>query len=110
MAQYAECDATHIVTGSMQHAQIPGSFNYFSAAVTADKNMIVGMTFVCPCGCGRIQSIRFSGHGAKDKRPAWDWDGNRDKPTLHPSIRTPGDTKDDDHWHGYLTMGRWVSV
>jgi hypothetical protein len=36
-------------------------------------------------------------------QPTWIWDGNREKPTLTPSIRL-GYT-----WHGFLTAGRLVS-
>lgn len=40
----------------------------------------------------------------KDRGDTWQWDGNRDCPTLKPSIshRKPGG------WHGYLTAGRFV--
>jgi len=34
----------------------------------------------------------------------WGWDGNKEKPTLVPSIHAP------DLWHGYLTAGRLTSV
>lgn len=33
----------------------------------------------------------------------WGWDGNRDRPTLTPSIHWLG------HWHGYLTSGQLKS-
>jgi hypothetical protein len=33
----------------------------------------------------------------------WGWDGDTEKPTLEPSILTPGT------WHGYLKAGRLVS-
>lgn len=33
----------------------------------------------------------------------WGWDGDTEKPTLTPSILTPGT------WHGYLKAGRLVS-
>src|SRR5262245_20984876 len=33
----------------------------------------------------------------------WGWDGNEDKPTLTPSIHSPG------VWHGYLRNGRLES-
>lgn len=38
-------------------------------------------------------------------RPAvWQWDGNRERPTLSPSIRH-GDASDDYYWHGYAKAG-----
>ena len=38
-------------------------------------------------------------------RPFWTWDGNREKPTLTPSIgaSAPPPYK----WHGFLKAGRW---
>ena len=58
---------------------------------------IAGLQFVCPCGCGAIGYVNVSG----DKKPLWQWDGNKEKPTLSPSIqRTSG-----CRWHGYLRAG-----
>lgn len=37
------------------------------------------------------------------KRPVWDWDGDKVMPTLHPSIRVSSMGK--ELWHGYLTAG-----
>jgi hypothetical protein len=34
------------------------------------------------------------------KTPAWKWDGNREAPTLSPSINVI------DRWHGYLKAGK----
>lgn len=33
----------------------------------------------------------------------WGWDGDTERPTLTPSIHTPG------YWHGYLTSGKLKS-
>jgi len=38
-----------------------------------------------------------------DVGASWTWDGNRERPTLTPSIHCVG------VWHGYLTAGRLVS-
>ena len=40
-----------------------------------------------------------------DNRPVWQWDGNREKPTLSPSIGCG--PRPDFHWHGYLKAGRF---
>lgn len=37
------------------------------------------------------------------RRPSWEFDGNRDRPTLTPSVHSPG------NWHGFITAGRLVS-
>ena len=38
-----------------------------------------------------------------NKPRVWHWDGNKEAPTLKPSISAPG------QWHGYLTAGRLES-
>lgn len=43
----------------------------------------------------------FTGHGSP--KHEWTWDGNVEKPTLHPSIHSVG------NWHGWLQAGRFVS-
>ena len=43
----------------------------------------------------------------KPRDPAWQWDGNREAPTLTPSIAC-GMPKGCD-WHGYMTAGRLVA-
>lgn len=36
--------------------------------------------------------------------PSWQWDGNRERPTLSPSIHTHG------HWHGWVRNGEMVEA
>jgi hypothetical protein len=38
-----------------------------------------------------------------DVHPSWEWNGDRDKPTLRPSVHLPR------RWHGWFTAGRMVS-
>lgn len=38
------------------------------------------------------------------QEPKWDWDGNRDKPTLTPSINVIG------RWHGWLRGGELITA
>jgi len=89
--------ATHILDkiDAADTLGIPGAFQFEAN----DK----GIFYVCPCGC---QSLGFLGfRGLEDKeRPSWEWDGNREKPTLSPSIlrRACG-------WHGFLRGGAWES-
>jgi len=60
------------------------------------------LAFVCPCGCGVANQLPVhtgeSGYG-------WKWDGNREKPTLMPSIAMTTKCK----WHGFLTAGEFRS-
>jgi hypothetical protein len=57
------------------------------------------LMFTCPCGCGRINAV-----GVKPANPdGWSWDGNVERPTLHPSILITVGCR----WHGYLIGGEW---
>lgn len=41
----------------------------------------------------------------------WEWDGNREEPTLTPSILVWGNGKDQPAtWHGYLRAGKLVDA
>lgn len=57
------------------------------------------LSFRCPCGCGHLRQIPV-GPG-KVSSPAWTWNGDREKPTLTPSIACTRPCG----WHGYLTDG-----
>jgi len=62
------------------------------------------LVFVCPCGCGEIGHVPVrAGYVGKP----WTWDGNKELPTLSPSIlriKPPG-----CGWHGHLIKGVFVS-
>ena len=78
----------------------PGSFQYFE---TVDRPGVpAGIIFRCPCGCADTGSIKFDTvpkASGDDQR--WHWDGNREQPTLTPSLNKTWGCK----WHGYLTGG-----
>jgi hypothetical protein len=74
----------------------PGTFKFVVAY--NDDQKVVGMVFVCPCGCWRKGSLAFHG-----PHPVWGWDGNKDAPTLTPSVAQIGGCK----WHGFLRAGVW---
>lgn len=42
------------------------------------------------------------------KKPVWTWDGNRDAPTLTPSIRIRDHARGE--WHGWMREGKLVSA
>ena len=50
-------------------------------------------------------NIPLKGHPYTDG-DTWEWDGNRDQPTLTPSI----DASKYGGWHGYLTAGKLVDA
>lgn len=73
----------------------PGSFEFYR---TQDRET-AGMIYVCPCGCGAQGALSFR----PAPSPSWEWNGNRDQPTLSPSVHHVG------HWHGWLQNGVWTS-
>ena len=43
----------------------------------------------------------------REKLPnRWEWDGNKDAPTISPSIRVMGGENGTDLWHGYFRAGK----
>ncbi len=63
--------------------------------------------YACPCGCGQmigLPIVRAGEPTAGRKGVFWIWDGNRERPSLTPSIR-----RLDACWfHGFLTAGTWT--
>jgi hypothetical protein len=103
----AECDG-ELVDDINDEVNTPGQFQYYTYRTRRD--LTVGLLFICPCGCGELQSVRFRTE-VSGERPSWNWDGNREKPTLTPSINilqmNDKGEQIGEHWHGYLTAGRW---
>lgn len=70
----------------------------------ADAYTLAGLTFVCPGGCGRrgfchVENPERDNTG----QAAWSWNGDRERPTLRPSILSKIPL--GCGWHGYLTDG-----
>lgn len=57
----------------------------------------------CPCGCGMLMNLPIYSD-QKTVNPSWHWDGDREKPTLSPSIRDLAGCK----FHGFLQQGVWT--
>ena len=55
------------------------------------------LLFICPCGCAKVRSVPVKGERK------WNWNGDRELPTLTPSIKIVGEC----NWHGWLTKGEW---
>lgn len=90
----------------------PGAFTYtYEETEDGTRGRIIGMIHYLPgAGYGHINIRPYSGSAA-----AWDWDGNIEKPTLHPSVNAKpaephGDYPGRVGWHGWLRNGRWESV
>jgi hypothetical protein len=88
-----------------ERSNLPGAFGYYIHRDSGDEPR--GIIYSCPCGCGRLGSLAFrplSEDDVKHKRASWEWDKNREEPTLSPSVHHVG------HWHGYLRKGMWVQA
>lgn len=72
-----------------------------------------GIIYACPCGCGALHSAPFDNIPAEwiawkmEKAPMsrWHWDGNKEKPTLTPSLGLGPKDGNYYHWHGFLRAG-----
>lgn len=79
---------TAVTTANVIDGGVPGAFE-----IVEDQ----WLQFICSCGCGRFFRLPlFKPHG-------WTWDGNRERPTITPSIRQLNGCK----WHGHLRAGVW---
>jgi hypothetical protein len=90
--------------------RIAGAFNFKENE--AGKGFWGYFRSTCPCGCGSFSALPVGlrvkpPQGVADAgftRSTWEWDGNREAPTLTPSIHHVG------HWHGWLKAGMWTQA
>ena len=110
MSKATNVEAVLVVNGNKmdQIKAAPGAFFYYTSEGFGEGS---GIVHSCPCGCGKVGSINFD----PSRRPCWTNNGNKEKPTLKPSVGIrpwDGDTDveaDGFHWHGYLKNGVWES-
>ncbi|MCZ0963906.1 DUF6527 family protein [Paracoccus benzoatiresistens] len=79
--------------------RIAGSIEYRERS----DGSLWGIAFVCLCGCGNESYLPMRGSGRPHE---WDWDGNREAPTVSLSIFNTGMPC---RWHGWLRAGEWQS-
>lgn len=105
----ASCDAVFDESAFDRDHVPAGHFHFYTSQ---DSEDLAGMLFGCPCGCGELKHVDFKGH--VERRPSWQWDGNREAPTLTPSINIlqfdERGNRCGEHWHGWLRAGKFVSV
>lgn len=76
----------------------PGDAKWATHQASPHPGGLASLLFCCPCGCGDLSVVAIM---PMDGRSHWSWNGNRELPTLQPSIlRTSG-----CGWHGWLTDG-----
>jgi len=68
-----------------------------SAWTTDFAGNLAVLRFSCPCGCGYVVSVPIKPFDVR----GWSWDGDKEKPTLTPSIQKLSGCR----WHGHLTKG-----
>lgn len=73
--------------------------------------VVRGLACRCPCGCGEELWLPVRAKGtARTERPEWEFNGNRERPVLTPSVFNTGLPC---RWHGYLggmQPGFWNQV
>lgn len=79
--------------------QNPGDFIWSHNMSDGEPSCIL---FVCPCGCGDLTGVPVR---PAPQGPHWNWNGDKDKPTLTPSLQRLDNCK----WHGFLTDGEFRS-
>lgn len=85
----------------MDTCKAPAGSVHFNKQKDGDQQYDV-MWYVCPCGCGSVGCIHVGINTKPENvggRATWNWNGDKNKPTLTPSI----DHK--NNWHGFLTDG-----
>ena len=55
-------------------------------------------------------AMMYVSHTPKGNHPVWEWNGNKELPTLSPSILVHGHKGEPARWHGYLTNGKLTTV
>lgn len=96
------CIAVIVSDGDFFDGERGAKAGHICYVVDAPDGNIVGLNFGCPCGCGRVYGATFKPHKPTG---GWDWNGDREKPTLTPSLGCYEDRGSAYHWHGYLTAG-----
>lgn len=88
-----------------------GSFDIDLGGVQGYPGATAHILFVCPNGhrCGVLVGPQFVSRPTPDALCVWGWNGDRDKPTLTPSINCiaeqDGKPTGGCGWHGFITNG-----
>lgn len=92
--------------GGWDALQEKGDFCIIDPGDAQFNTSCTGIGFVCPC-CGDSRFIPL-----KPSDPnGWGFDGNRDRPTITPSIFfNMHHPQAKCHWHGYITAGIFKTV
>ena len=93
-------------------ADVPvGTFDITPCTVALYPSATAHILFVCPNNrrCGVFLGPRHVDRPAADGHCIWAWDGDRERPTITPSINClaekDGQPAGGCGWHGYITNG-----
>ena len=90
-----------------------GTFHIEDGTVQKHPGATAHILFVCPNGvrCAILLGPTHVPRETPEHLPVWAWDGNRERPTITPSINCLK-TVDEDGiatggcgWHGFITAG-----
>lgn len=88
-----------------------GTFHIEDGAIANYPGATAHLSFVCPTGrrCGILLGPVPVPKTAEDRLYVWGWNGDRDRPTLTPSINClsekDGKPVGGCGWHGFITDG-----
>lgn len=111
----ADTRAGHLMTRDAREAwptDVPvGTFDIDLCTVARYPGATAHIIFVCPNGrrCGVFLGPRHVDRPADDSHCIWAWNGDRDRPTITPSINClsekDGMPTGGCGWHGFITTG-----
>lgn len=91
-----------------------GTFDIEPTMVEEYPGVTARMIFVCPNGrrCGLFLAPQPIPRATPDRLYVWGWNGNRERPTLTPSINClaekDGKPTGGCGWHGHVTEGAYA--
>ncbi len=91
-----------------------GTFDIDLGTVAGYPGATAHLLFVCPQGqrCGVLLGPQHVDRPTADDLCIWGWDGDRDRPTLTPSINCvaekDGKPTGGCGWHGHITNGSFA--
>lgn len=109
MPQGPSCDCRHITDRDHETwyngEQQPGDY-MFEEGEDGRGGKATYLNCVLPTGAYVSLPLYLKGT-KKPPHTSWEWDGNKEKPTLSPSVWHHGTGPRE--WHGFITAGRMVS-
>ena len=94
------CDMVRVADRQAVHDGPPGAFCFEQRGMPGARYRVLWHKL--PEGTAGFLRLRPL-PASEEAHPSWTFNGDEDRPTLHPSVHYVG------HWHGYFTAGRMVS-